>query len=325
MSASVSAPSPRCPQDDPEGLVADREVTTTKDGQFLFGGVPASRYHICLTGGPKYLPDYSLRFYEVRAGEAVRDVVKRKVTLNAGVIDGRLVDERGQGVTGARLTKVRTWLQDGIPSVARTQDAVSGGDGHFAFSANEGNWAIVASTVSRFVPQDSVANDPSSPTSAPWNGFVEMLNEPLARNRTLAAQSLVDGLSAFPPSQPDRPIEFFSLGPGQSRRNLQVQLGPVSAYRISGRLVGRDVTGQESAAGPGARGPAAGAAVDAGSRVPDRCHRAIRVPSRAGGALSDPRGYFAASRAVPARSAARDRCDLQCVDRFSPTGGWMHP
>jgi hypothetical protein len=302
---------------DPERLVADRQVVTTTDGRFLFSEVPAGRYHICLTAGPKYLPDYSLRFYEVRPGEAVHDVVKQRVPLNSGVIDGRLVDERGQGVSGARLAKVRTWLQDGIPYLARAQDALSGEDGRFAFSVSEGRWAIVASSALRFAPQESVASESSS-TGAPWNGFVEILNDPVARSRALAAQFLVDSLSAFPPSRPDRPIDFFSVAPGQSQRGLQVQLRPVPAYRISGRIVGSDVPVKnlrlalERADLPLARPsmPTAECLTDGTGRF-----AFLRVPAgryRIRADTSPQAGPYGQIR-------ISDRCDLQCVDSFSPT------
>jgi hypothetical protein len=62
------------------------------------------------------------------------------------------------------------------------------------------------------------------------------VNEPAARLQSLAAQSRADALSAFPPKPADRPIEFFLFGDGQNRRDLQVQLQSVPAFRLSGRI-----------------------------------------------------------------------------------------
>src|SRR4029453_13990383 len=138
--------------------------------------------------------------------EAGGGVIKKKWWTTGGVLEGRVVDERGQSVAGARLSLVWPLLGGGISQIQRTLDVVSGTDGQFSSRVYfGGEKAVVTSQMLRFVPEDTLAAGAArSPIGVPWNGFVEVVNEPAARNRALSAQSRVDALSTFPPKPADR-------------------------------------------------------------------------------------------------------------------------
>ena len=254
------------PLGSPESRAAGYETTTDAQGRFVFDQLPPGNYHLCVDPIAISLTD-GMRSYEVRPGEVVRDIVKR--VWPKGGIDGRVVDERGDAATGVRLSVVGPWLASGIDDIRRWQATVTDVDGRFHLGSEfgiggferHGRVAIMTSAVQLFAP--AVPLPASGPGPAPidrlfaaagltvpsspppmgsnWNGFVELLDEPIQRNQGLAHRSLVDPIQFVPAVATGHAIEFFSMVAGERRRNVGIQLRPVPAFRVSGRIVGANV------------------------------------------------------------------------------------
>ncbi len=127
---------------------APRETVTGPDGAFRLDSLAAARgvsIEAVKSGfAPAQLPGVTLK-----AGQTIRGV---SLTLRAGLTaSGRVVDEKGQPVTGAEVRVARNEDRGGRrpfrgPGAQSTPDAVSGNDGTFALGGlEEGDYRATAS------------------------------------------------------------------------------------------------------------------------------------------------------------------------------------
>jgi hypothetical protein len=253
-----------------QGPPRGQEAQTDSQGRFTFNGLPPGKYQICVKTHLIYLPE-RMRDYEVGPGEAARDVVKR--VWRGASLDGRVVTERGGPAAGVRVSVLTPRVVAGITNLAidstasdgpvHMQSTTTDADGRFQFTdIPQGLVALMTSWTQISAPADAPPEvrstldpigDAPCPTwdrspcprefaaGARWNQFVELV--PQSAFPPHPADPGQAYVTQFTPSlDKNRPEPLIVLTAGEHRSNIELRLQPMRTFRVSGQLVGNDVS-----------------------------------------------------------------------------------
>ena len=192
-------------------------------------------------------------------GEWMRDANVRLWRL--GAIAGRVVDERGEPIVGAAVRAFTRRMAAGRPLLVPGPVATTDDRGAYRFPVmRPGRYFVAVLSVQATVP----ATIPDGPRLLPLGGLLSRGRSapPVARPEAQGASIDVDGrhrlvLTSFatpPPPGADRPRVYppvfhpnarvideaqpVELGIGMSRTDVDFQLTPVAAVRLSGQVTG---------------------------------------------------------------------------------------
>jgi hypothetical protein len=232
-------------------------ILTGADGRFLFRDLPAGTFTITATKGG-YADGASGR---LRPGGATQPVVlvdtlrAADVTVRMwknGAIGGTVIDEAGEPIVGVQLRALARTISAGRPRFAASgPPAVTDDRGVYRFSnLTAGDYLIVASAAT-FGAQLSVASE--RPPTSLVSPMSPLAGAPAAIEVGDALYALGRGSPIPPPPVDGRllvyPTTFYpaatvpaqattiTLGSGEERTAIDLQLQPVPTARVSGTLV----------------------------------------------------------------------------------------
>jgi hypothetical protein len=232
---------------------------TDARGRFVFLNLPSGLQYELWPFRTGYATTGGDVFFRVAAGEWVRDVTLRVRRL--GSISGRVLDERGEPVVGTAVQLFSRRLLSGHERLMPGPVVSTNDRGAYRFPMIEkGAYYVAVLSVQATVPSD--VGD--APRHLPTGGLqLSGLAGPAASRPEVRGASVdVDGrhrlvLSSFvtpPPPSADQPrvyapvfypsarsvneAQAIEIDHGASRTNVDFQLAPVSAVRVSGQVTG---------------------------------------------------------------------------------------
>lgn len=215
---------------------ADRSTTSRNDGTFLLEGVSPGTYFVLATQSNFTSSSnhaQSRSSIEVESGQAVSNVA---VQLNPiGKITGKVVDDNGDPVHGARVQAFVTYSARGKTQLRRVSEFLTDEQGRYALKTQgAGRYYVVADPDSEATPAkpDERTNVSEQP------GLASTPEQPvLGLVRTFYPKSLdIESATALDASS------------GQDTSDVTIQLRRAAAYHIRGKVEG--LTAGSSNRGP---------------------------------------------------------------------------
>jgi len=237
-------------------------ILTGADGRFAFQGLPDGSFTITATktgysdgASGRRRPGGSPQAVVLNASRRTADVPVRM--WKHGAIAGTVLDEAGEPVVGVRVTVLLRTSRSGRSQFADQGAAMTDDRGLFRFSGLEpGDYLVIASpplvTVKMTVLEDVARTDRGSgelglALGNPRSGSVILGDTLVAAGPGTAIPPLTNRgrLQIYPPTlspsalTPDQ-ASVITLGPGEERTSVDVQLTPVTTVRVAGLVIGPD-------------------------------------------------------------------------------------
>jgi uncharacterized protein (DUF2141 family) len=285
-------------------------ILTAADGRFAFQGLPDGSFTITATrsgygdgASGRRRPGGSPQAVVLNASRRTADVAVRM--WKHGAIAGTVLDEAGEPVIAVRVTVLSRSSRFGRAQLADRGSAMTDDRGVFRFSGLEaGDYLVIASppllTVKTTVLDDIGRSGRGSgelglALGNPRSGNVILGDTLVATGPGTAIPPLTSRgrLQVYPPTLSPSALTtdqaaVITLGPGEERTSVDVQLTPVTTVRVAGVTIGPD-------------GPAAALRLQL---VPSRGQE---LPSDVTGAVTftDAAGAFVFAGVVPGQYALR--------------------
>jgi protocatechuate 3,4-dioxygenase beta subunit len=247
-----------------------KTVMTTPGGDFVFRDLPAGSFSVA-TRAPGYVEDdYPLTVIELR--DNPKPTVVRVRVWKYAVIGGRVVDERGEPVTGIPVTAMQRVVTGGSVQLQNVADELTDDRGVYRIAQLPPGEYVAGVLSSATTLPESVAGafDPSAGNRDTYNemrrtllqsGFTRTYGCPTCISNSHEGHH-VNGFVLqrpgvpLPPAPDGRPLGFantyypgttrlsdataISLASGESRTDLDLPLRFVPTVSVSGTLIGPD-------------------------------------------------------------------------------------
>ena len=244
------------------GAAGRGRILTAADGRFAFPGLPDGSFTITATrsgysdgASGRRRPGGSPQAVVLNASRRTADVSVRM--WKQGAIAGTVLDEAGEPVVGVRVKLLSRAARFGRPQFADRGTAMTDDRGLFRFPGLEaGDYVVVASpplmTVKTTVLDDIArggrgVGELGVALGNPRSGGVILGDAVVAAGPGTAIPPLTrDGrLQVYPPTLHPSALTIdqasvITLGPGEERTSVDVQLTPVTTVRVAGLVVGPD-------------------------------------------------------------------------------------
>jgi hypothetical protein len=208
---------------------SDRSTTSRNDGTFLLDGVSPGTYFVLATQSnftSNSNKVQSRSSIEVESGQAVSNVA---LQLNPmGRITGKVVDDNGDPVHGARVQAFVTYSARGKTQLRRVSESLTDEQGRYALKTQgSGRYYVVAEPDSEATP--ARPDDRTSASEQP--ALASTPEQPvLGLVRTFYPKSLdIESATALDASS------------GQDTSDVTIQLRRAAAYHIRGKIEGLTV------------------------------------------------------------------------------------
>jgi len=237
-------------------------ILTGADGRFAFPGLPDGSFTITATrsgygdgASGRRRPGGSAQPVVLNASRRAADAPIRM--WKQGAIAGTVLDEAGEPVVGVRVKLLSRVSRFGRPQFADRGAAMTDDRGLFRFSGLEpADYLVVASpplmTVKTTVLDDigsggRGAGELGLALGSPRSGGVIIGDALVAAGPGSAIPALTRGgkLQVYPPTLHPSALtidqaSIITLGPGEERTSIDVQLTPATTVRVAGLVVGQD-------------------------------------------------------------------------------------
>ena len=244
------------------GAAGRGRILTGADGRFAFPGLPDGSFTITATksgysdgASGRRRPGGSPQAVVLNAARRTADVPVRM--WKQGAIAGTVLDEAGEAVVGVRVKLLSRASRFGRAQFSDRGAAMTDDRGLFRFSGLEpGDYLVVASpplmTVKTTVLDDigrggRGASELGLALGSPRSGGVIVGDALVAAGPGSAIPPLTRGgkLQVYPPTLHPSALTIdqasvITLGPGEERTSIDVQLTPVTTVRVAGIVVGPD-------------------------------------------------------------------------------------
>jgi protocatechuate 3,4-dioxygenase beta subunit len=261
-------PAARIPQSRGIEPLPSRSVMTTADGDFVFRDLPAGMF-AAVTRAPGYVDnDYPPAIVEIRDGR--KPTVVRVRVWKYAAIGGRIVDERGEPVTGVTVSALQRAVSGGGVVFERTASAPTDDRGVYRIAQLTPGEYVAGVLSSATTLPESVAGalDPSAANRDTFNemrrallqsGFIRTYGCPTCIGNSHEGHH-VNGFvlqrdgAPLPPAADGRPLGFANtyypgttrladaaaipLASGESRTDLDLSLRLAPTVSVSGTLTG---------------------------------------------------------------------------------------
>lgn len=258
----------RIPQSRGVESLPARAVMTTADGDFVFRDLPAGMF-AAVTRAPGYVNnDYPPAIVEVRDGQ--KPTVVRVRIFKYATMGGRVVDERGEPITGVTVSALRRAVLGGGVVFERTASALTDDRGVYRIAGlTPGEYVAGVMSSATTLPENVAgALDPSAANRDAYtemrraliqSGFARTYGCPTCISNSHEGHH-VNGFvlqregAPLPPAADGRPLGFantyypnttrladataVSLASGQSRTDLDLSLRLTPTVSVSGTLMG---------------------------------------------------------------------------------------
>ncbi len=256
------------------GLSPTREgarILTDNEGQFVFRGLPSGSMMLAATKGGylagaygRRTPGGPLRPLPLAEGQRVGDV--RLLMWRTAAITGTIVDEAGEPVVGIEVRAYRRTFLSGRRGLR--QEALSQTDDrgvYRLFNLTPGQYVVGVATTTVAVPADALAEYQSAVSSnsagreallrdlvsisaggMPTSGLVRTGNLMMYPRGRIATPTSPDGrtfaypTTFYPAAAASAQATTLTVGSGDERSNIDIQMRPAPAVSVSGFVTGPD-------------------------------------------------------------------------------------
>ncbi len=226
------------------GGIASRQVVdrqaTDRLGRFVFAAIPAAVAHELRAAKPGYFDGTGRRFV-LAANEWVRDAAIK--LWKPASINGMVRDELGAPVVGVYVAVLASIFAAGVPQVARGPYAKTDDRGEYHIGPlPSGSYVVVVSMSHTTIPDDTPRPGVTSAHALlPLAGSGFLVTPP---GYPIGPAPAADGRrQAYPTTYHPQARSLVSatlvdLTSGDDRTGIDLQLQPVTVFRVSGRLEG---------------------------------------------------------------------------------------